>query len=94
MTDLETDNEKLDRNIARAKAFAEMFPNLKVNYCGVKTTDAMAAYNNPDTGMGFMATWTEGKNDTIFGAWVEYKGRLDATEMVACEFLKIFGPPK
>lgn len=83
----------LEANVARAKAFAEEFPNLKVGHVGtMKDASGMAAYHDAATGLGFTAqflTTADGKNH--IHAWLEYVGDADRAGEIAAQFKKIVG---
>ncbi len=82
----------MDDNIARAKAFAEMFPGLSVTHCGTEGNVGMAAYHNKETGWGFTVQFiTSPDMKQHIHAFVEFVGPQDAAMHVAEQFKKIVG---
>ncbi len=82
----------MDDNIARAKAFAEMFPGLPVTHCGTEGNVGMAAYHNKDTGWGFTVKFiTSPDMRQHIHAFTEFVGTQDDAGAVAEQFKKIVG---
>lgn len=82
-----------EHNFALAEEFAAKFPGLKVSCARGPRGHAFASHFNPETGLGFTATFDGPipQYGTLFGAMIDFKGKAADMDRIAELFALVVG---